>query len=89
MNHDRLALFLASCTTPGFRRSLSATPHDTLTRCGFDPGESGQIAASLVRFQKSASGAHPDKVRVAFAFRQIDQSWGGGGKAFKDDWYGS
>jgi hypothetical protein len=81
-------MFLASCTTPGFRRSLSAAPNDTLTRCGFDPAEIGQIAASLSR-QKAGPGRTPlDQLRTGFAFRQIDQSWDGSGKAFKDDWYG-
>jgi hypothetical protein len=85
MNHDRLALFLASCTSPGFRRSLSATPLDALTRCGFDPGETSLISAALFRHQGSAGGHEVS--RVKFAFQKIEGSFGGGGKAFKDDWY--
>jgi hypothetical protein len=87
MNHDQLALFLASCTTAGFRRSLSAASRDALTRCGFDPAESDRIAASLARFPPSSSGPPPELAKVAWTFRQISHASGGSGKAFRDDWY--
>ena len=88
MNHDRLALFLVSCTSPGFRRSLSAMPLDALTRCGFDPGESSQISAVLLRLRGSAGGNPHEVSKVKLTFQQIERSFGGGGKAaFKDDWY--
>jgi hypothetical protein len=87
MNHDRLALFLASCTSRGFRRSLSAMPQDTLTRCGFDPGESGQIAASLARLQASPRGRPPEGEKLGWTYQKIELSTGGLGKAFKDDWF--
>jgi hypothetical protein len=47
MNYDQVALFLSSCTTPGFRRSLSMSAIDTLQRCGFHANEASILAASL------------------------------------------
>jgi hypothetical protein len=60
-------------------------PLDALTRCGFDPGETSLISAALLRHQGSAD--RHEVLKVKFAFQQIERSFGGGGKAFKDDWY--
>ncbi|HXP06782.1 MAG TPA: hypothetical protein VN808_21885 [Stellaceae bacterium] len=85
MDYDRLAMFLSNCTTPGFRRSLGVSPHDTLGKCGFHPGEAALLIASLAKGHTGGAGTH-ERLRVNYTFQQIDIS-GTGGSSFNDDWY--
>ncbi len=55
MDYERIALLLAGCTTPAFRRSLSISPQDTLARSGFYPGEVAPLLASLSKLQAQPS----------------------------------
>lgn len=84
MDYDRLTLFLSNCTTPGFRRSLGATPHDTLREIGFHPGEAALLIGSLTKH--TTGGGTPEKTRVGFTFQKIDVPFSSGKSAFKDDW---
>jgi hypothetical protein len=55
MDYERIALLLAGCTTPAFRRSLLISPQDTLVRSGFHPGEVAALVASLSKLQAQPS----------------------------------
>jgi hypothetical protein len=55
MDHDRIALLLAGCTSPAYRRSLAISPHDTLARSGFQPGEVIPLVAALYKLQAQPS----------------------------------
>ena len=81
MDYDQVARFLSSCTTPGFRRSLSMSPQDTLARCGFHPGETGQLAASLAKLRSGSSSEEYIKQsqtyqKITRSFKQSNKSWG-------------
>jgi hypothetical protein len=76
MNNQQLAAFLASCTTPGFRRSLRHNPQHTLLRCGFSFPEAAALAAALAalktRKQGGSHSTHTNSLQeVAFTFSKI------------------
>ena len=52
MNYDRVAQFLSTATTPGFRRSLNANTQATLLKCGFDPVEASRVWEALNRLRQ-------------------------------------
>jgi len=89
MDYDQMALFLSSCTTPGFRRSLTTLPHDTLQRVGFQGAEIGRLTGSLtkMRGQASAPGSAREFTAIGFTFNKIELGTKLGKKAFSDDWY--
>jgi len=82
MDYDQLALFLASCTSPGFRRSLRFSPQDTLMKCGFTAGEAGLLAQSL---NKKGSNRY-DITSVQRAFNPIEIGHKSKKGDFADDW---
>jgi hypothetical protein len=86
MDYDQVARFLSSCTTPGFRRSLSASPHDALARCGFHPGESALLAASLAKLKSRATLATNEVTKVSLSFQKISVNFVDGKKSWSDDW---
>jgi hypothetical protein len=86
MDYDQVARFLSSCTTPGFRRSLSISPHDALTRCGFHPGETSQLAASLAKLRKSGSSNEYTEVSQTFRKITVSPDLGKSSKSWSDDW---
>ncbi len=84
MDYDRLALFLAGYTTGGFRRSLHAAPQATLTKCGFNPAEAAQLAASMARH-----GHGKDKyelTKIQFTFSKISNPNNNPGTSMTDNW---
>ena len=85
MDYDRLALFLSTCTTLGFRRSLGATPLDTLHEIGFHPGEAALLNGSLTKHHTGGKGLHHEGLLVDYTFQQITKS-GSGKSSFKDSW---
>ncbi len=89
MDYDQVARFLSSCTTPGFRRSLSTSPYDALARCGFHPGETALLAASLAKQKAHGSLTSHETTRVSFAFQKIELSQGNSKKTWQDDWNAS
>ena len=84
MDYDRLALFLAGYTTGGFRRSLRTSPHATLVKCGFNPGEASQLAASMAKH--SRSGDTHELTRIQFSFQQITRTNVNDKTGMTDDW---
>lgn len=84
MDYYRVALFLAAYTTDGFRRSLRASPQATLLKCGFDPGEAAQLAASLSKH--SHIGDTHEVARIQFTFQKITATSADGSKSQPDDW---
>src|SRR5262245_61907341 len=60
MDYERIALLLAGCTTPAFRRSLLTSPHNTLARCGFHPSEVALLVAALCKLQAQPSQGATD-----------------------------
>ena len=67
MDYDRLALFLASCTSRGFRWSLWAPPHETLRMCGFDALDAAELARSLGKHGKRGFNEYEE---IQFAFQK-------------------
>ena len=92
MDCNRLALFLAGYTTLGFRQSLHNSPHATLIKCGFNPGEAALLAVSVTKHTAGSSAKHETSAdtheleRIRLTFQQISRSFSDGGKTASDDW---
>jgi hypothetical protein len=90
MNSHQLAVFLASCTTSGFRRSLKQNPQHTLLRCGFSFPEAAALAAALVALNanKHSRSGSPHNTREFENFQFVFQtiSWTAKGGNATDDW---
>lgn len=90
MNSPQLAVFLASCTTSGFRRSLKQNPQHTLLRCGFSFPEASALAAALAALNADKHGgsgsSHNTRKfeNLQFVFQEI--SWTAKGGNAADDW---
>jgi hypothetical protein len=82
MDYDRLALFLATCTSRNFQRSLQTNPHATLLKCGFHPGEAAALAGAAA---KNKGLQLHDIERFSFDFQSITQT-NLSGKPGKSDW---
>lgn len=85
MDYDRVAFILASCTSRGLRWSLSASPHDTLRKCGFDLNEIAQLTRSLGKGKGRKPGGS-DLTRLSYVFQSIDQTFGKSKKSDVDNW---
>lgn len=90
MNHDILAAFLATYTTPGFRRALAHTPQTTLIRCGFTPAEAAPLAAALaalaVLTKHTSQHDTQDPTSTKLIFNKISTAATVGRHTVVDDW---
>ena len=83
MDNNRLAWFLANCTSQGFRRSLRISPHAALTAAGFSPAEASVLAAGVIRRR---SGHKFEWLEWNESFQKIDTQFQNSNKMWQDDW---
>ena len=86
MDYDRLAMFLLNRTAPGFRKGLRLKPIATLSKAGFNPGESTLLNAALGKIKTQQPKVWADAFDVRLQYRMVDVAALDGGASAGDDW---
>ena len=84
MDHNRLAWFLTRCTSPGFRRSLRASPRAALVIAGFGPHEAALLVGPVTKHGLAADRF--EILETELSYQKIDVQFQAGKVSGMDDW---